>query len=233
MEPISKVNLERITNGIYAFTMTLLVRNIQSPRPDAVLSDAAIDSYVGMTVLSIIDFIGAFIILGMFWLFYFQMFHRIRSVDFRFVHLHLLSLMIVVFVPFTQTFSDDRIGIPVSAFLFQVNYFALATLLIVQWHYAANNPALMEPKTSRPEVDFLFRKFLVPLGVSLLGIVLVLTGSIYIDFLYLLPFVILGLFFRNPPENTEPENGGATTAGGVVDDDTPAARPGGVPEEKE
>jgi uncharacterized membrane protein len=157
MEPISKVNLERITNGIYAFTMTLLVRNIQSPQPNAVMSDAAIVDYIGTTLFSIIDFIGAFIILGMFWLFYFQMFHRIKSVDFRFVHLHLLSLMIVVFVPFTQSFADDRVGLPVSAILFQFNYFALATLLTVQWYYAANNPALIDTlpaqKVPRPARD--------------------------------------------------------------------------------
>ena len=30
-EPISKVNLERLTNGIYAFTMTLMIRNIETP----------------------------------------------------------------------------------------------------------------------------------------------------------------------------------------------------------
>jgi uncharacterized membrane protein len=233
MEPISKVNLERITNGIYAFTMTLLVRNIQSPQQNAVMSDAAIDNYVGMTVLSVVDFFGAFIILGMFWLFYFQMFHRIRSVDFRFVHLHLLSLMIVVFVPFTQTFSDERVGIPVSAVLFQFNYFALATLLVVQWHYAANNPALIEPGTTRPEVLFLQKKFLVPLGVSLLGITLVLANMPHIDMLYLFPFVILGIFFRHPPEKTDAENGGVDAASGAGDESAPAVQQEAVPEEEE
>jgi uncharacterized membrane protein len=156
--------------------------------------------YLVSVILEIIDFAGAFLILGMFWLFYFQMFHRMKTFDFRFLYLHLLSLMIVVFVPFTQSFADDRVGIPVSAVLFQFNYFALATLLLVQWHYAANNPALIEPRTTGSEVDFLHKKFLVPLGVSLLGIVLVLIGMPYIDVLYLLPFVILGIFFRNPPE---------------------------------
>ncbi len=233
MEPISKVNLERITNGIYAFTMTLLVRNIQSPQPNAALSDAAIETYVGTTLFSIVDFIGAFIILGMFWLFYFQMLHHIKAVDFRFVHLHLLSLMIVVFVPFTQSFADEQVGIPVSAILFQFNYFALATLLVIQWYYAANNPALIEPGTTRAEVDFLHKKFLVPLGISLLGILLVFTDMPYVDILYLLPFVILGIFFRNPPERTGAKGGEADTASGYGDDAAPAERPCGVPEEKD
>jgi uncharacterized membrane protein len=156
------------------------------------------------TAMSIIDFAGAFLILGMFWLFYFQMFHRMRSVDYRFVHLHLLSLMIVVFVPFTQSFADDRVGIPVSLVFFQFNYLALAILLLIQWRYARSKPALIEPALSQDEGRFLEQKYLVPLGVSLLGILLVLSGFLYTDLLYLLPFVILGLFFRSPSVEEAP-----------------------------
>ena len=104
-EPITKVNLERLTNGIYAFTMTLMIRNIQSPQPGMIEGAASFALYLQNTVLSIIDFIGVFLILGMFWLFYFQIFHRMRTFDCRLVYIHLISLMIVVFVPFTQSFS--------------------------------------------------------------------------------------------------------------------------------
>lgn len=198
MEPISKVNLERITNGIYAFTMTLMVRNIQSPT-SPIASEAMLDQYIITTIESVVDFAGAFLILGMFWLFYFQMFHRMKTLNFRFIHLHLLSLMIVVFVPFTQNFKDDLVGIPVAEILFQFNYLFLAILLIVQWNYARSHPALLEPALTDADASFLGKKFLVPLGVSLLGIVVVFSGLPYTSILYFVPFVILGLFFRNPP----------------------------------
>lgn len=234
MEPISKVNLERITNGIYAFTMTLMVRNIQSPQQNAVLSDAAISTYVGTTVLSIVDFIGAFLILGMFWLFYFQMFHRMRTVDFRFVHVHLLSLMVVVFVPFTQSFLDEQLGIPVSAVLFQVNYFFLSVLLIWQWHYVRSMPALQNPPFSQAEAAFISRKYRVPLLVSAFGIAIVIAGLPYIDLLYLLPFVILGIFFHSPPEERLQGPGTAAAAASVpVEDAETEAVPEGAAEKKE
>jgi len=69
MEPISKVNLERLTNGIYAFTMTLMIRNIQLPSSGTLTGTASLDNYLVTTSLSVIDFVGAFLILGMFWLF--------------------------------------------------------------------------------------------------------------------------------------------------------------------
>ena len=202
MEPISKVNLERITNGIYAFTMTLLVRNITTPLPGTITTDKVLIQYLVGTTVSVIDFAGAFLILGMFWLFCFQVFHRMKTVDYHILHVHLLSLMVVVFVPFTQCFTDDRSGIPASQLLFQFNYLILAALLVYEWHYVRSSPALLDAGVTRDEASFLSAKFSVPLGVAILGIALVIEGFPYIDSLYLLPFAIIGIFFRHPPGNT-------------------------------
>jgi uncharacterized membrane protein len=202
MEPISKVNLERITNGIYAFTMTLMVRNIQVPPPGTITDYTALSFFLFDTSLSIADFVGAFLILGMFWLFYFQVFHRMKSVDNRFIYLHLLSLMIVVFVPFTQSLAAQSETIPSANLMYQVNYLFLAVLLTVAWHHARSHPALLVEGLDQEEAAFLAKKYLVPLCVAVLGIVLVLAGFTEIDLLYLLPFLIIGLFFRKTPGDT-------------------------------
>jgi len=202
MDPISKVNLERITNGIYAFTMTLMVRNIQSPAAGMITDDVSFAQYLISTIISITDFIGAFLILGMFWLFYFQMFHRMKTFDYRFLHIHLLSLMIVVFVPFTNSFAAQSEVVPASSILFQFNYLILAILLTWQWHYARTHPALLEPEFNEAEASFLAKKFLVPLGVAILGILMIIAGAAYIDLLYLLPLILVAIFFRHPPKET-------------------------------
>ncbi|MFA4877365.1 MAG: TMEM175 family protein [Methanoregula sp.] len=200
-EPISKVNLERLTNGIYAFTMTLMIRNIQTP-PAGTLNDAAnFFRFIDTTVLAVADFIGAFLILGMFWLFYFQIFHRMKTFDSRFLYIHLLSLMVVVFVPFTQWFTTYSTDFPIADILFQLNYLALSLLLACAWYYARRaSPALLVPELTDAEASFLQKKFLVPLGVSLFGIIVLFTGLPYFDIIYLFPFVILLIFFRHPPQ---------------------------------
>jgi uncharacterized membrane protein len=207
MDPINKVNLERITNGIYAFTMTLMVRNIQTPVPGSITSDAALAKFLVSVILSVTDVIGAFLILGMFWLFYFQMFHRMKTFDYRFLYLHFLSLMVVVFVPFTQSFAAQSETVPSSNILYQINYLALSLILVWQWHHARSHPALLAPELTPAGASFLGKKFLVPLGVAILGILMVSAGAGYIDLLYLLPFVILGIFFRHPPDEAEPGTG--------------------------
>jgi uncharacterized membrane protein len=199
-EPINKVNLERLTNGIYAFTMTLMIRNIQTPQHGTIIGATSLAGYLNTTILAVFDFIGAFLILGMFWLFYFQIFHRMKTFDHKFLYIHLLSLMVVVFVPFTSSFSNESSTYPIADTLFQVNYFVLAILLVFAWHYARNHPDLLVPELTKPETSFLAKKFFVPLGVASVGIVFVIAGVTFFDVLYLLPFVILGLFFRTPPQ---------------------------------
>jgi uncharacterized membrane protein len=203
-EPINKVNLERLTNGIYAFTMTLMIRTIQTPPAGTLMGTTSLFRFIDTTILTVIDFIGAFLILGMFWLFYFQVFHRMKTYDYRFLYIHLLSLMIVVFVPFTQSFTSESTSIAIADILFQFNYLALSILLVYAWYYASRtNPTLLVPELTGPEVSFLMKKFLVPLGVAVFGIVLLLLGFPYFDILYLFPFIILAVFFRHPP--TAPE----------------------------
>jgi uncharacterized membrane protein len=201
MDPISKVNLERITNGIYAFTMTLMVRNIQTPLAGSITNETALENYLVSTTYSITDFIGAFIILGMFWLFYFQMFHRMKTFDYRFLYIHLVSLMVVVFVPFTQSYATWSDIVPAADILFQINYLALAILLTLAWHHARSHPELLAPELTEREASFISKKFLVPLGVAIIGIAILIAGFGYFDILYLLPLVILAIFFRHPPQD--------------------------------
>ena len=205
-EPINKVNLERLTNGIYAFTMTLMIRNIQSPSAGTLTDATSFFRFIDTTLFAVVDFIGAFLILGMFWLFYFQMFHRMKTYDYRFLYIHLLSLMIVVFVPFTQSFTSDGSEIPIADIVFQLNYLALAILLAYAWYYACRSrPSLLVPELTGAEAAFIQKKYLVPLGVSVFGILVLLSGLPYFDIIYFFPFVILILFFRHPPgEPTEP-----------------------------
>jgi len=202
-EPINKVNLERLTNGIYAFTMTLMIRNIQLPTAGALDNSVSALAYIGTTVEAAADFVGAFLILGMFWLFYYQMFHRMKTFDYRFLYIHLLSLMIVVFVPFTESFTSGD-GYAFTDILFQVNYLALAVLLAYAWYYACRaRPSLLVPELTDAEASFLQKKFLVPVGVAVLGVVILLLNIPFYDFLYLVPFVILGVFFRSPTDEPE------------------------------
>ncbi|MEI7856397.1 MAG: TMEM175 family protein [Methanomicrobiales archaeon] len=198
-EPISKVNLERITNGIFAFTMTLLARNILMPDPGSVKDLLTFDTYILKAILSVIDFVGIFILLAMFWMLFFQMFRRMKTYDYHFLHVHMLALMAIVLLPFTSGFTALSENLPFADLFFQANYLMLGVILAYLWHYALSRPELLAPGLSDRDARFLLQKCLVPPAVAGLGIIMVLSSIKYLDLLYFLPFIIIAIFFREPP----------------------------------
>jgi len=198
-EPISKVNLERITNGIFAFTMTLLARNILMPDPGAITDMLTFGNFFGKSILTVIDFVGIFILLAMFWMLFFQMFHRMKTYDYHFLHVHMLALMAIVMLPFTSAFTGLSQNFPFADFFFQANYLMLGVILAYLWHYARSKPDLLDPGLTDRDALFLFHKCLVPPAVAGIGIIMVFSGARYLDLLYFLPFIVIALFFRTPP----------------------------------
>ena len=198
-EPISKVNLERITNGIFAFTMTLLARNILMPDAGSITDIQTFDKYFINTIATVIDFVGIFILLAMFWMLFFQMFHRMRTYDYHFLHVHMLALMAIVLLPFTSAFTGLSQNFPFADLFFQANYLMLGVILAYLWHYARSRPELLDSGLTDNDARFLFYKCLVPPAVAVIGIIMVLYGFRYLDLLYFLPFIVIAIFFRTPP----------------------------------
>jgi uncharacterized membrane protein len=202
-EPISKVNLERITNGIFAFTMTLLARDIVTPAQYEKAASITIEQFSLNTLSSIIDFIGVFILLAMFWMLFFQMFHRMKTYDYHFLHVQMLALMAIVLIPFSSTFSNLTPEFTFTDLIFQINYLLLGLILVYLWYYARSKPALLDPALTNAEATFIFYKHLVPPVAALIGIVLILVNfraiDIMIDIMYFMPFIFMAIFFRNPP----------------------------------
>ncbi|MDP3396656.1 MAG: TMEM175 family protein [Methanoregula sp.] len=201
-EPINKVNLERITNGIFAFTMTLLARDIVTPEQYTKAALISFEQFSLNTISSIIDFVGVFILLAMFWMLFFQMFHRMKTFDYHFLHVHMLALMAIVIIPFSTAFSNLSQERTFADYFFQINYLVLGLILVYLWYYARSKPALLDPALTNAEATFLSHKYLVPPAVALVGILLIMINSEHVDFmidiLYLVPFIIIAIFFKRP-----------------------------------
>ena len=202
-EPITKANLERITNGIFAFTMTLLARDIVTPAEYEKAASITVEQFTLNTVGSIIDFVGVFILLAMFWMLFFQMFHRMKTYDYHFLHVHMLALMAIVIIPFSSAFSNLSPERTFADFFFQINYLMLGLILVYLWYYARSKPALLDPALTSAEAKFLSYKYMVPPAAALVGILLIMVNSEHVDFMidimYLVPFIIMAIFFRTPP----------------------------------
>ena len=188
---LTKARLEALSDGIFAFAMTLLVIGLNLPDKAAVVQS---NQFALHTLLSLYSdffhYVLAFLILGAFWLSQHQQFHSVRVPDKTFIWINLVTLMFVALLPFSTSFSGDFPGASMGAVVFEVNLFAIGIGMTCQWWYATAGCRLVESTLKPAYVRRVLIGNLVVPTISVIGILIALTGSLWSSALYMtLPVV--------------------------------------------
>lgn len=193
--PIPLDMLEILMNGVFAFVMTLIVKN-NIPFPSSSVTEDIqyfIEYFMGI-VGDGFSFIFTFILLAVFYLLTFEMMRHIRRVTRIFVYLMFSFLLSIVFIPLTSlvwSISDKPIPYGV---LFHTNILICGLILFFLWKYVCRNPDILTPDTTLVFSNNLaLRIGIFPL-TAMLGLIIdgqeLSFGLIPIIVLYLLPIVI-------------------------------------------
>jgi uncharacterized membrane protein len=184
---LTKSRLESLSDGIFAFAMTLLVIGLNLPDKSAIVPTTAYTVHFLLSLYSdFFHYVLAFLILGAFWLSHHIEVHPLRGLDRTYVWLNLGTLMFVALLPFSTSFSGDFSNVSLGAIVFELNLFAIGMGMYFQWMYATGNNRLVEPGLTPRFVRHVATRTLVVPFISLLGIAIALTGSLYSSMVYLL-----------------------------------------------
>ena len=182
--PVNKTNIERITNGIFAFTMTLLIRNLTVPALETLTGDALVYAVVKY-VLDIAVYLFVFLVLAVCWVMIFRIYRNIVAVDLGFVAGVFGALLCVVFLPVTSQL-DVAIDSPIGGIFTQVNLMLLGVATWLLFRYAVRHPALRNPRLDRPgTLRALNREYLVIPTLSVIAFIfsakdITLSGFVYL-----------------------------------------------------
>ncbi|MCK9630498.1 MAG: TMEM175 family protein [Methanoregula sp.] len=192
---LTKGRLEALSDGIFAFAMTLLVIGLDLPDKTTLVSSNA---YALQTLLALhsdfLHYVLAFLILGAFWLSQHMQFHSVKTLDTVFTWINLVTLMFVALLPFSTSFSGDFSNVPVGAMVFEANLLAIGIGLSAQWWYATGDHRLTEPTLKPAYIRKISSRNLVVPAVSLAGILLALAGSTWSTAIYMtLPVVFFSV----------------------------------------
>ncbi len=188
---LTKSRLESLSDGIFAFAMTLLVIGLNLPDKSAVIQTPEFAAHQLLSLYSdFFHYVLAFLILGAFWLSHHIEVHPLRALDRVYIWLNLGTLLFVALLPFSTSFSGDFSGVSLGAIIFELNLFAIGMGMYFQWSYATRNPRLVEPGLDKNFIRHVGIRTLVVPGISLVAILVALTGNLYSTVLYMLiPFV--------------------------------------------
>lgn len=183
----SSKRLESLTDGIFAFAMTLLVVFIDLPNKSKVITSQQFHSYFVGQIPEIISYAIAFILLANFWTIHHQQSQIISRTDKKHTWINFLILLFIVLVPFTSAFVGDYSHDWLTLALFGLNLFIVSLLFYLNWSYAVScQDKLIDKEFSKEEITATSRRLMIVPIVSLLGVIFAFILPGLSTFVYLL-----------------------------------------------
>jgi uncharacterized membrane protein len=171
---MEKNRMESLTDGIFAFSMTLLVTSMILPG-DAVITRSSFSALVSLLPDFYHYIIGFFVLAG-FWMGHHEQFSRVHHIDNKFLYLNIVALFFVTLVPFSTSFIGDYNADVTATCLFELNLLVLGLVFALQWWYATRNHYLVARDYPESAIRRrLFHGLIIPF-VSVVGIIITLMG---------------------------------------------------------
>lgn len=198
--PVTKVNIGRLTNAIFVFTLLLLFRNVKTPTFGDFMGNATVNDFGLMQFRDIMSFLNAFLIIAMLWIVLFHIFHQLQKIDRAYLYLHLITLMTVIFIPVSSHLNvifPDNSAFPI---LFNLNMLIIGVLLFLEWWHISRKQEIRTPDISPRQMQCIGIKMLYIPITAIFGIVLStfdlpFTQAVYI--ITILAFALTSLYSWN------------------------------------
>lgn len=171
IETIGKSRLEALSDGIFAFAMTLLVLSLAVPNIPEQEAPYTLPGELAKMYPEFLLFIIAFFILAGFWMSHHHLFERVRYVDKVLVRVNIFLLFFIVFIPFTTSLSGDYPNVLEAVLFFHVNLLVASLMLTGIGWYIRRHAKTLVPDMDALESSGPLRSIVVT-GVILLAIVI-------------------------------------------------------------
>jgi len=180
-----KGRMEALTDGVFAFAMTLLVTSMILPRSVVAVPGTSAAALVSL-IPDFIHYIIAFFVLSGFWIAHHVQFNQIRHLNRTFLSLSMIGLFFVTLVPFSTSFVGDYPDDAIAAIVFEANLLILGMFFCFQWWYASRRHNLIHPEYPEVKIrEAMHRNMVIPI-ISLVAIALALAGSDSSTLVYIL-----------------------------------------------
>jgi uncharacterized membrane protein len=185
-----------LSDGIFAFAMTLLVVTIDLGGVQGLQGDA-LHQYLLAQWRPLLAFLQSFCMLAVFWTIHHRQFGYIRRTDHRHTFISLGLLFFVVLMPYTTDLLGDAGKDWVVLLLFAGNMLALGLFFMLSWSYATHRHRLVDSDLSEQIIaNGTRRGYVVPLCSLGAGILAFFAPSLSSWCYLLIPFILLLKPFR-------------------------------------
>jgi uncharacterized membrane protein len=203
--PVKRVNVGRLTNGIFGFSFLILFFKLGMPDFANYAGDIKAEQYLLSNMPDINNFITVFLILAMLWAVMFHLFHQTAWIDRIFLYLHFILLMLVIFIPYTNNLAIGMAGNSVYSFpfsiLFHLNMLAIGLMLFIEWKYCQKKHALLKPEALGDDPVFVHTGLMIIPLTAIAGCVLAVYSFNNTQYIYIIAAIIFALISASMSES--------------------------------
>jgi uncharacterized membrane protein len=189
--------LKALSDGIFAFAMTLLIINIDVP----LISPQNVQLELGQKLLEMIpmfaDFILSFALLAVFWIIHQKQYEFIKKVNEPLLWINILFLLSIVFVPFSTNLISKYDSSVIAVEFFNFNLFIVGIMSYVQWTYASRH-GLIDAGITEEQLETRSKKNFVIIPVSIFAMILAFFSPGWCTLVYITIPIIIAYLERKP-----------------------------------
>jgi uncharacterized membrane protein len=157
-----------ISDGVYAFALTLLV--VQLTVPSGASSQSSLASQLLEQVPSYFSYFLSFAAIGMTWYGHHETFKYIRRYDHWLIALNFGSLLLIAVLPFPTAILGRNGNQPLAAVIYAVTLSLTGLIAASIWWYATHRRRLVSPDLQHRIVRFRFFRMLSVPAIFLVSI---------------------------------------------------------------
>ncbi len=191
---VSSARLQSLTDGIFAFAMTLLVLNLILPDPANLPPQTQLDDLLWKQSRAFYNYVLSFILLAIFWMIHTQQFHVIKGTNRTHTWINLTVMLFVVLIPFSTSVMADYPHDTAANVLFSLNMFIVGMLYYFNWSYASSDKhRLIEPDVDDQAIEVAKRRGLMVPFVSIIALIVAFISPEYTGLCFLLIPIVKAL----------------------------------------
>jgi uncharacterized membrane protein len=177
-ESITKSRTEALSDGIFAFAMTLLVISLAVPPIPETEAPKLLPGVLASMWGEFIIFVIAFFVIASFWLSHHRIIRRVQYVNDRLIWINITFLFFIVLIPFSTATSGDYTNVFEAVVLFHANILVASLLLTLMWWYIIHHYADLNPEGGEPGWKGIERAFVIPfVAVLAIGVAFIDTSA--------------------------------------------------------
>jgi len=178
---IANQNLDRLSalsDGVFAFAMTLLVLDLSLPAASAVHSEHDLWRVLARLTPNLLIYLMGFLTLGIFWNGQQTQLNYIERGDRDLAWIHLAFLFTITLMPFSTRLLAEFVHFRAAILVYWMNILAAGTLLYASWKYVSRRDMIRQdtPQEIRAAIC---RRVFIAQSLYALGAALCVFGSLW------------------------------------------------------